>query len=163
MSASQTPTIDMATGAAPAVPQKVTAVVGFDGSEPAQRALATAARIVAGRGGAIEVVYVAHPSTSESMSALAVAEMEQTFAEIAEELKAEAGRLLGPEQAWAFHRADGDVPRGLMAEAEAKADEDEKAQVVIVVGLPAHRYHQVIGSVPTGLVHHSRVPVLMVP
>ncbi len=146
-----------------AVVQRVTAVVGFDGSEPSQRALATAAQLVSGRQGSIEVVYVAHVGTAESMTALAAVEIEETFEQIAGELEGDVARTLGQAQEWTFHRADGDIARSLIAEAEAQAKQDGTSQVVIVIGIPQHRYHQVLGSVATALVHHSDVPLLMVP
>jgi nucleotide-binding universal stress UspA family protein len=163
MTISGTETLAATAQSAPAASQKVTAIVGFDGSEPSRRALASASRLVAGRAGSIEVVYVAHPTTGETMYGPVAAELEETFADISEELRLEADRLLGHEQTWTFHRSDGDIARGLMAEAEAQANADQQSQVVIVVGAPAHRYHQVMGSVPAALVHHARVPVLMVP
>ncbi len=63
-------------------------VVGYDGSAPATRALDAAVRLLHGRTGSIEVVYVAHLTTAEMMSADAIAEMEASFAEIAPELQA---------------------------------------------------------------------------
>jgi nucleotide-binding universal stress UspA family protein len=163
MTISRTEALEGATGTVEVAAQKVMAVVGFDGSEPSRRALAGASRLVAGRAGMVEVVFVAHTTTTESMSGLVAADLEKTFEELADELKLEAERVLGNDQAWTFHRGEGDVARALMAEADAQAEADQKSQVVIVVGLPEHRYHQVMGSVPAALAHHSRVPVLLVP
>jgi nucleotide-binding universal stress UspA family protein len=50
-------------------------VVGYDGSPPASRALDSAVTLVRGRTGRIEVVYVAHLSSTVMLSADAVAEM----------------------------------------------------------------------------------------
>jgi nucleotide-binding universal stress UspA family protein len=163
MTISGTEPLQSTAGNPGAAAQKVTAVVGFDGSEPSQRALAAAARLVAGRGGTVEVVYVAHTTTTESMSGLVAADLQTTFEELADELKLQAEQLLGHDEGWTFHRGEGEIAPALIAEADAQAEGDQHAQVVIVVGLPEHRYHQVIGSVPTGLAHHSHVPVLLVP
>jgi len=51
-------------------------VVGYDGSPPADRALDAAVRLLRGRTGRIDVVYVAHLTSTEMMSAAAVGEME---------------------------------------------------------------------------------------
>jgi nucleotide-binding universal stress UspA family protein len=51
-------------------------VVGYDGSPPASRALDAAARLLRGRTGRIEVVYVAHISSTAMLSAGALAEIE---------------------------------------------------------------------------------------
>src|SRR5215472_17864795 len=78
-------------------------VVGYDGSAPAIRALDAAAALLHGRTGSINVVYVAHLTTAEMMSAGAIAEMEVNFSEIARELQAQAGeQLRGREERWEF-------------------------------------------------------------
>ena len=69
-------------------------VVGYDGSPPASRALDAAVRLLTGRTGRIEVVYVAHLSTTVMMSAGAIAEMESDFDEIEQELRTQAGEQL---------------------------------------------------------------------
>ena len=55
-------------------------VVGYDGSPPATRALDAAVRLLHGRAGAVEVVYVAHLPSIDSLSPGAVAEMEASLA-----------------------------------------------------------------------------------
>ena len=47
-------------------------VVGYDGSPPAVRALDAAARLLHGRAGGVEVVYVAHLPSADMLSADAV-------------------------------------------------------------------------------------------
>ncbi len=61
-------------------------VVGYDGSPPATRALDAAIRLLYGRTGSIEVVYVAHLPSIDSLSPGAIEEMEVTFDDIAQEL-----------------------------------------------------------------------------
>lgn len=166
MSTSKTQILDVtdaAPGAEAPVAQRLTAVVGFDGSEPSRRALAAASRLIAGRPGAIEVVYVVHSTPTESLAPTVAWELEDTFEEISAQLRVEVERLLGSEHRWTFHLGQGEIARSLLAEADSQINGDGDAQVVIVVGAPAHRYHQVMGSVPAALVHHSRVPILMVP
>ena len=69
-------------------------VVGYDGSPPADRALDAAVNLLSGRTGRIDVVYVAHLTSTEMMSAAAVGEMEITFEEIEKELRASAAEKL---------------------------------------------------------------------
>jgi nucleotide-binding universal stress UspA family protein len=80
-------------------------VVGYDGSPPATRALDAAIRLLYGRTGSIEVVYVAHLPSIDSLSPGAVEEMEVTFDDIAEELRTTATeQLRGREERWRFER-----------------------------------------------------------
>ena len=72
-------------------------VVGYDGSPPADRALDAAVRLLQGRTGRIEVVYVAHLSSMVSLSPGAIAEMEADFDDIAKDLRAQAAELLGEQ------------------------------------------------------------------
>src|SRR6266568_4810095 len=70
-------------------------VVGYDGSPPAIRALDAAVRLLHGRTGSIEAVYVAHLPSIDMLSAGAVAEMEANFDDIARELHTVASEQLG--------------------------------------------------------------------
>lgn len=162
MRISDSEALEVTAGTTTAAAQKVTAIVGFDGSEPSRRALASASRLLAGRAGEIEVVYVAEPIDGP-LSGVVAWQMDNAFEESADDLRLEADRLLGHEQAWTFHRGEGDIARSLMAEAENQANADGRSQVVIVVGAPAHQDHKWTGSVPAVLVDHVRVPVIMVP
>ena len=58
-------------------------VVGYDGSPPAIRALDAAVRLLHGRTGSIEVVYVAHLPSIDMLSPGAITEMEANFDDIA--------------------------------------------------------------------------------
>ena len=85
-------------GAAHAAPSAgfLDIVVGYDGSPPATRALDAAVRLLQGRPGCIDVVWVAHLSSTVRLSAGAVVEMEATFDELEPELRAQAaGQLRG--------------------------------------------------------------------
>src|ERR1700761_8708668 len=84
---------------------KLYLVVGYDGSPPAVRALDAAVRLLNGREGRIDVLYVAHLTPAEMMSADAIGEMEEIFDEMAQELQAQAGeQLRGREDRWRFER-----------------------------------------------------------
>jgi nucleotide-binding universal stress UspA family protein len=139
-------------------------VVGFDGSEPSQRALLAARRLVSGRPGSVEVVFVAHPSAASTMSPYAQVESGHILDEEAAEAETLARDLLGGEQRWHFHRRDGSIADQLVAAAAAEvAQYGPAAEVLLVVGRAVHAYHQVMGSVPAALVRHGGFPVLVIP
>jgi nucleotide-binding universal stress UspA family protein len=139
-------------------------VVGYDGSPPASRALDAAVRLLEGRTGRIEVVFVAHLSSTVIMSPGAVAEMESGFDEIAAELRAAASeQLRGRVRAWGFERRQGPIAQELIAVAEGISDAHAGETVVIVVGSSSHATHRVVGSAAVSLARHSPVPLVIVP
>ena len=85
--------------------------VGYDGSPPASRALDAAVRLLQGRIGRIDVVYVTHLSSFAMLSPCAIAEIEKDFDEIEQELRAQAaGQLCASGVAWQFERRLGSSP-----------------------------------------------------
>jgi hypothetical protein len=68
-------------------------VVGYDGSAPAGRALDAAVRLLQGRVGCVDVVWVAHLSSTVRLSADAMVEVEAAFDELAPELRAQIRRM----------------------------------------------------------------------
>lgn len=140
-------------------------VVGYDGSAPADRALDGAVRLLQGRTGRVEVVYVAHLSSTVMLSADAIAEMEVDFDEIERELREQAGaRLEGRVDGWGFQRRQGLITEELIAAAESLvAAGDADQTVVIVVGSSSHAAHRMVGSVAVNLARHSPVPLVIVP
>ena len=139
-------------------------VVGYDGSPPASRALDAAVRLLEGRTGRIEVVFVAHMSSTVMMSPGAVAEMESGFDEIAAELRAAASeQLRGRVRAWGFERREGLIAQELIVVAEDISDAHVGETVVIVVGSSSHATHRVVGSAAVNLARHSPVPLVIVP
>ena len=139
-------------------------VVGYDGSPPATRALDAAVRLLQGRAGRIEVVWVAHLSTAVMMSAGAIAEMEEGFEELAPELRAQAAAQLDDRGlAWGFERLQGVIADELVAAAAAFRDASPGQTVVVVVGSSSQATHRVVGSVAVSLARHSPVPVIIVP
>ena len=143
---------------------KLHLVVGYDGSPPAVRALDGAARLLSGRAGQIVVMYVGHLSAADAMSPDALAEMEETFSEIARDLRVQAEeQLRGREDRWQFEWRQGEIARELLAEAERLGEADPGDTVAIVVGSSSHASHRVIGSVAVSLSRHSPVPLMIVP
>ena len=139
-------------------------VVGYDGSAPATRALDAAARLLQGRTGSIEVLYIAHLTSVEMMSADAITEMETSFDEIAQELRAQAdGQLRGREDRWEFARGQGAVTDELIKAAEKLRDAHPADNVAIVVGSSSQAMHRIVGSVAVNLARHAPVPLLIVP
>jgi nucleotide-binding universal stress UspA family protein len=139
-------------------------VVGYDGSPPATRALDAAVRLLQGRTGRIEVVWVAHLSSTVMMSAGAIAEMEASFDELAPEIRDQAaGQLRDSGAAWGFERREGLVVDQLVGAAAGIGDAHPDGTVVIVVGSSSHATHRVVGSVAVSLARHSPVPLMIVP
>jgi nucleotide-binding universal stress UspA family protein len=139
-------------------------IVGYDGSPPAGRALEAAVRLLQGRTGRIDVVYVAHISSVAALSPGAVAELEQGFDEIEQELRTAAGeQLSGSVEGWGFERRQGLIAEELLAAAKDISAGYPDATVVIVVGSSSLVTHRVVGSVAVGLARHSPVPLIVVP
>ena len=139
-------------------------VVGYDGSAPATRALDAAAALLQGRDGSIDVVYVAHLTTAEMMSAGAIAEMESSFDEMARDLRAQASeQLRGREERWRFERGQGMIADVLIETAEKLRDAHPGDNVAIVVGSSSQAMHRLVGSVAVGLARRAPVPLVIVP
>jgi nucleotide-binding universal stress UspA family protein len=149
---------------APPPTEFVHLVVGYDGSPPTNRALDAAVRLLQGRTGRIEVVYVAHLSSLAALSPGAIAEMEIDFDEVEQELRAQATeQLRASGAAWDFERRQGLITDELIAAATAIRDAHPGETVAIVVGSSSHAAHRVVGSVAIGLARHSPVPLMIVP
>ena len=139
-------------------------VVGYDGSAPASRALDAAVRVLGGRAGCIDVVWVAHLSSTVRLSADAIVEMEAAFDELEPELRAQAaGQLAGRGETWDFERRQGIIAEELIAVAAGIRDARPGQGVVIVIGSSSHATHRVVGSVAVSLARHSPVPLVIVP
>jgi nucleotide-binding universal stress UspA family protein len=139
-------------------------VVGYDGSPPASRALDGAVRLLQGRIGRINVVYVAHLSSLDMLSPGAIAEMEKAFDEMEQELRAQAAEQLHASgAAWEFERRQGIIADELIAAATAIGEAHSGEAVAIVVGSSSHAIRRMVGSVAVGLARHSPVPLIIVP
>lgn len=139
-------------------------IVGYDGSDPAVRALDTAVALLRGREGSIEVLYVAHLTTAEMMSPDAIAEVEESFGEIAQDLRTQATeQLRGKEERWTFGSAQGVITDVLVDAAEKTRDAHPGDNVAIVVGSSSQARHRLVGSAAVSLARHAPVPLLIVP
>ena len=140
-------------------------IVGFDGSPAARRALDASAHLLAVRPpGRITVVWVAHVTSTESLSADAVAFVEHDFDKVAQELRAAAAeRLRDSRVPWDFRWRQGRIAHELIAVAESVQAAQPDDVVVIEVGSSSSAMHRMVGSVAVNLAHHSPVPVTIVP
>ena len=139
-------------------------VVGYDGSPPSTRALDAAIRLLRGRSGRIDVVYVAHMPGIDMMSADAVGEMQRDFDDIERDLRISAGEeLRDREERWTFERRGGLIGEALISAAKDIGAANPDGIVTIVVGSSSQAFHRVVGSAAVALVRHSPVPVVVVP
>jgi nucleotide-binding universal stress UspA family protein len=139
-------------------------VVGYDGSPPSTRALDAAIRLLQGRSGSIDVVYVGHVPAIDMLSAGAVAEMDVSFDEIERDLRASArAQMEGREERWRFERGQGVITDQLLAAATNLHKEHPDDNVVVVVGSSSQAAHRLVGSVAVSLARRSPVPVIIVP
>jgi nucleotide-binding universal stress UspA family protein len=149
----------------------VYAVVGFDGTAPALRALDAAARLLTGRTGGLEIVYVTpFPVVAADLRGLATPEVIESQDEATRDLSDEVRVHLqsaspgGAAQNWHFQRRDGGAAEQLLAAADELSQEHgDQARVVIIVGRPERAIHHLAGSVPHALERHDGYPVIVVP
>jgi nucleotide-binding universal stress UspA family protein len=151
----------------------VYAVVGFDGSASSRHALDTAARLLTGRAGGMEIVYVAHlpamalaASTGATVSAEVLESLDDATRDLSEQARAhlQAAGLRGAAQNWHFLRRNGAIADNLIAVAdEIRGRHGPDATVVLIVGRSEHGYHHVLGSVPRALERHIHYPVMIIP
>ena len=143
---------------------KLHIVVGYDGSPPAVRALDSAVSLLHSRDGDIEVVYVAHLTGLEMLSADAIVEMEETFNQMAEDLRDQVGKQLADrEKRWSFRQRQGLIAQQLIEEAAQTVSAHPGDQVVIVVGSSSQAAHRMVGSAAVALARHAPVPIVIVP
>jgi nucleotide-binding universal stress UspA family protein len=147
----------------PAPPAPLHLVVGYDGSPPATRALDAAVRLLQGRQGDIQVVYVAHLAALDMLSADAIVQVEADFDEIEKELRAQAAAQLDGRAAWTFQRRQGVIPDQLVMATKAIHQAHPDDTVAIIVGSSSHASHRVLGSVAVSLARHNPAPVVIVP
>jgi nucleotide-binding universal stress UspA family protein len=136
-------------------------VVGYEGSDPAQRALGAAARILGQREGWLEVVYIApNVDRGEESSGPAADVLDSVGPEHAK-LHYEVRSLLEEEnKPWRLRSAGGEVAEQLIGVAQEIAEEGGSSRtVVIVIGSD----HRLTFSVPTTLARRSAFPVVIVP
>jgi nucleotide-binding universal stress UspA family protein len=136
-------------------------VVGFEGSDPARRALAAAGRILGGREGWIEIVYVDPAEAGDHDSPKPAADVTDSLGSAHVDLHYEVRSVLDVEkQPWRWRSTSGAVAEELTRAALAIADEGGPSRtVVIVVGSD----HRLAFSVPVTLARQSSFPVIIVP
>ena len=140
-------------------------VVGYDGSEPAQRALTGAAEMLRDRVGRLEVVYVAHVPSTVAFSAQAVVAVQEGMDTEAQELAARVDATLdGTGLKSHFQRRNGEVAPGLLAVGEEQLEaEGPSTHVVLVVGGSAHKIDRYLNSTPVRVIRQDRFEVLVIP
>jgi nucleotide-binding universal stress UspA family protein len=140
-------------------------VVGFDGTEPATRALEAAAELMRDRPGRIEVVFVAHIPPSAAYSAPAIVEVQSALDSTERTAAHQAGELLeGQGVKWHFQRRNGDVASELLAVAdEYLASSGPEAKVAVVVGGSSRKIDRYLNSVGGRLIRRDRVRVIVIP
>jgi nucleotide-binding universal stress UspA family protein len=150
-------------GSSPVAP--VVLVVGFDGSEPAKRALDAAAALLRGREGRLEVVYVAQDPTastsSERLETSPSAPADDLERRLAHEVRS---GLDTTEPSWHFQRRAGAVAHELLdAAEELRRQRGPHATIVLVVGGASNGHLHAAGSVPSNLAEVDRFPLVVVP
>ena len=158
-------TPEMAAGTAGPRTRRQVIVVGYDGSRGAQHALDHAVELLQWRDGTLEIVYVSHLPVGVTVAPTAIAEVMEGLDDQAAALAGEVrDQLAGRVQPWHFQRRDGAIATELLAvAADLQRQYGGSADITIVVGGPAHRYHHVVGSVGANLVRTDRFPVIVVP
>ncbi len=138
-------------------------VVGFDNSEPSRRALGWAVRQLATPPATLHVVYSDHVVIDSDLSGFGHAEMEENRDAQAATVAAAAAEIMtAAGQPYTFERRQEPAADAIVSGASAQADALGGAPV-IVVGRSGHTAHQILGSVPVRLLHHSPYPVLAIP
>ena len=136
-------------------------VVGYEGSDPARRALAAAGRILHGREGWIEVVYVAPSGGGDHDSPGPAADVTDSLGPAAVDLHYEVRSVLeAQKEPWRLRSTSGAVAAELIAAARAIAREGGPSRTVVVVVGSDHR---LAFSVPITLARQSGFPVVIVP
>ena len=136
-------------------------VVGYEGSDPARRALAAAGRILHGREGWIEVVYVAPAAGGDHDSSEPAADVTDSLGPAAVDLHYEVRSVLeAQKEPWRLRSTSGAVAAELITAARAIAREGGPSRTVVVVVGSDHR---LAFSVPITLARQSGFPVVIVP
>jgi nucleotide-binding universal stress UspA family protein len=140
-------------------------VVGYDGTEPAERALRTAAEMLDDSPGRMEVVYVAHVPASVALSAQGVAPVEESLDQEEHHLAGRVEEVLGPRGVkWHFQRRNGEIaPELLAVGAEQLDSEGPDTHLILVLGGSAHKIDRYLNSTPARVLRHGRFDVLVVP
>jgi len=136
-------------------------VVGYEGSDPARRALAAAGRILGDREGWIEIVYVKPSEGGDQGPSEPAADVIDSVGAAPADLHYEVRSVLDAEKRpWRLRSTSGAVAEELVEAARAITDEGgSPPTVVIVVGSD----RRLAFSVPITLARRSSFPVVIVP
>jgi nucleotide-binding universal stress UspA family protein len=136
-------------------------VVGYEGSDPARRALAAAGRILRDQEGWIEIVTVKPTESGDEDPSRPAADVTDSLGQTDADLHYEVRSLLEAEKRpWRLRSTSGAVAEELVQAARAIADEGGPSRtVVIVVGSD----RRLAFSVPITLARQSSFPVVIVP
>jgi nucleotide-binding universal stress UspA family protein len=145
--------------------QQLVLVVGYDGTEPAERALRAAAQRLGDAAGRLEVVYVAHVPASVAFSAQAVAAVNEGLDNEEHDLDRQVEAVLRPSGVkWHFQRRNGDIAAELVAAgAEQLEAEGPGTHLVLVLGGSAHKIDRYLNSTPVRVLRQDRFEVFVVP
>ena len=145
--------------------QSLVLVVGFDGTEPAVRALKAAAEMLDATTGRMEIVFVGHVPASVAFSPLAMASVEEGLDDEAAQLVDQVVELLRATSVkWHFQRRNGDiVPELIGAAAEQLDSEGPNSHLILVLGGSAHKIDRYLNSTPARVLRQDRFEVFVVP
>jgi nucleotide-binding universal stress UspA family protein len=140
-------------------------VVGYDGTEPAQRALRSAADMLRDRVGRLEVVYVAHTPTTLAFSPQAMGALREGMDREESDLSSAVDEALRDRDIkWHFQRRNGEIAPELLAAAKEQLEsEGPTTHVVLVVGGSAHKIDRYLNSTPARVIRQDRFEVFVVP
>ncbi len=140
-------------------------VVGFDGTEPALRALRSAADVLQQRPGRMDVVFVAHVPSTVALAAQAISAVREGLDTEERDLAKKADEILGDTDVkWRFQRRNGEIAAELLAAGEEELDsEGPSTKVVLVVGGSAHKIDRYLNSTPAKVIRQDRFEVFVVP
>jgi hypothetical protein len=140
-------------------------VVGFDGTEPALRALRSAADVLQQRPGRMDVVFVAHVPSTVALAAQAISAVREGLDTEERDLAKRADEVLGDTDVkWRFQRRNGEIAAELLAAGKEELDsEGPSTKVVLVVGGSAHKIDRYLNSTPAKVIRQDRFEVFVVP
>src|ERR1700678_2679486 len=126
-------------------------VLGYDGTEPAQRALQAGAGVLERSPGRLEVVFVAHMPAAAAFSAQTIPAFREGFDQAAQDLERQLEETLAStEVKWHFQRRNGEIASELLTAGEEQlAGEGPNTKVVLVVGGSARKIDRYLNSTPT--------------
>jgi nucleotide-binding universal stress UspA family protein len=145
--------------------QQLVLLVGYDGTDPAQRALQAAAERLEEAPGRLEVVFVGHVPTSVAFSPQAMASVQEGLDTEERELVGRVDEMLRATGVkWHFQRRSGEIAHELLAAAAEQFDsEGPSTRLVLVLGGSAHKIDRYLNSTPARVLRQDQFEVFEVP